>query len=146
MFQNRITGPRPVCLIFIEDFWPKFHWFWNSGSGGDFYFKLCRTFCSVKGNSLWNLETIFSPPVLFLRTVPKQYFFVDLGLSLTYCRACVLQFCGHLMGKGWSLAFPMCDVFLFFITFPFGVLVQVWYLIVSIPDLCILPLFGRGHY
>ena len=71
---------------------------------------------------------------------------MDLGLSLTYCRACVLQFCGHLMGKGRSLASPMCDVLLFFITFPFDVLNQVWYLIVSIPDLCILPHFGRGHY
>ena len=28
-----------------------------------------------------------------------------------------------------------------FVTFPYGVLGQVWYLIVSIPDLCILPYF-----
>ena len=40
----------------------------------------------------------------------------------------------------------MCDVFLNFITFPFGVLVQVWFLIVSIPDLCLLPHFGIRHY
>ena len=39
----------------------------------------------------------------------------------------------------------MCDVFLSFITFSLGVLGQVWYLIVSIPDLCLLPYFGRGH-
>ena len=54
--------------------------------------------------------------------------------------------CGHMMGKGLSLASPMFDVFLSFITFPFGVLGQVLYLIVSIPDLCLLPNFGRGHY
>ena len=28
-----------------------------------------------------------------------------------------------------------------FITFPYGVLGQVWYLIVWIPDLCLLPYF-----
>ena len=28
-----------------------------------------------------------------------------------------------------------------FVTFPFGILGQVWYLIVSIPDLCILTFF-----
>ena len=28
-----------------------------------------------------------------------------------------------------------------FVIFPCGVLCQVWYLIVSIPDLCILPYF-----
>ena len=28
-----------------------------------------------------------------------------------------------------------------FVTFPFGVLGLVWYLIVSIPDLCLLPYF-----
>ena len=31
----------------------------------------------------------------------------------------------------------MCDVCLCFVTFPYGVLSQVWYLIVSIPDLCL---------
>ena len=29
-----------------------------------------------------------------------------------------------------------------FVTFPYGVLGKVWYLIVSIPDLCILPNFS----
>ena len=28
---------------------------------------------------------------------------------------------------------------MFFVTFPYGVLGQVWYLIASIPDLCLLP-------
>ena len=30
----------------------------------------------------------------------------------------------------------VCGVFCEFVTFPFGILGQVWYLIVSIPDLC----------
>ena len=33
----------------------------------------------------------------------------------------------------------MFDVFLCFATFPYGVLGQVWYLIVSNPDFCLLP-------
>ena len=35
----------------------------------------------------------------------------------------------------------MCDVCCVFVTFPRGILGQVWYLIVSIPDLCLLPYF-----
>ena len=31
-----------------------------------------------------------------------------------------------------------------FVTFPFGILSQVWYLIVSIPDLCPLSYFGKN--
>ena len=36
----------------------------------------------------------------------------------------------------------VCDVKLCFVTFPCGVLGQVWYLIVSIPDLCRLSYFS----
>ena len=35
----------------------------------------------------------------------------------------------------------LCVVFLCFVTFPCSVLGQVWYLIVSIPDLCLLTYF-----
>ena len=35
----------------------------------------------------------------------------------------------------------VCDVCCDFVTFPFGILGQVWYLIVSIPDLCCLSYF-----
>ena len=52
-----------------------------------------------------------------------------------------LQSCGHLLGKGWPLGPLVCDVFLSFVTFPYGVLGQVWYLIVWIPDFCPLPYF-----
>ena len=34
------------------------------------------------------------------------------------------------------------DVYCDFVTFPFGILGQVWYLIVSIPDPCCLSYFG----
>ena len=38
------------------------------------------------------------------------------------------------------LAF-VCDVYCVFVTFPFGILGLVWYLVVSIPDPCCLSYF-----
>ena len=38
----------------------------------------------------------------------------------------------------------VCGVSCEFVTFPCGILGQVWYLIVSIPDLCILTYFVFG--
>ena len=35
----------------------------------------------------------------------------------------------------------VCDVYCGFVTFPFGILGHVWYLIVSIPDPCCLSNF-----
>ena len=35
----------------------------------------------------------------------------------------------------------VCDVYCDFVTFPFGILGQVWYLVVSIPDPCCLSYF-----
>ena len=43
-----------------------------------------------------------------------------LCLSFPYCLVCFLQPCGSLV----------CYVFLCFVSFPYGVLGQVWYLIV----------------
>ena len=37
----------------------------------------------------------------------------------------------------------VCDAYCEFITIPFGILGQVWYLIVSIPDHCCLSYFDR---
>ena len=49
--------------------------------------------------------------------------------------------CGHLLGKGLPLSSrlwcPVCH-------FPIGILGQVWYLIVSIPDLCTRTYFVVG--
>ena len=51
-----------------------------------------------------------------------------------------LQPCDHLLGKGGPLGCLVCCVFLCFCYLPYGVLSQVWYLIVPIPDLY-LPLY-----
>ena len=48
---------------------------------------------------------------------------------------CSLLPCGHLLGMA-----LLCDVCVF-VTFPCGILGQVWYLIVLIPHLCHLSYF-----
>ena len=40
----------------------------------------------------------------------------------------------------------VCGVWLWVCHFPIGILGQVWYLIVSIPDLCTLTYFGIHPY
>ena len=44
-------------------------------------------------------------------------------------------------GVGAGLLSLVCGVCCDSVTFPFGILGQVWYLIVSIPDLCRLSYF-----
>ena len=92
-----------------------------------------------------------------------------------FVRICLLMPCGHLLGKGWPLGSRLwCLIvklslfhwylgpgvvldcldpwslpsFYFncaFVTFPCGILGQVWYLIVMIPDLCRLSYFYFGQ-
>ena len=45
------------------------------------------------------------------------------------------------VGKGLTSWLLFCDVYCDFVTFPFGILGQVLYLIVSIPDHCCLSYF-----
>ena len=51
--------------------------------------------------------------------------------------------CGHLTGMANPLTF-VCDVNCDFVTFLFGILGQVWYLIVSISDDCCLSYFQNN--
>ena len=80
--------------------------------------------------------------------VPEGTFFPNrcntCTLFLLYCLVCSLQTCGHLVaGKGLTfwLSCVWC-VSCVFVTFQYGVLCQVWYLILSILDLCLLPYFA----
>ena len=56
---------------------------------------------------------------------------------LFFVRVCLYVLCGHLLGKGWPLGSRLWCL-LWVCHFPIGILGQVWYLIVSIPDLCTL--------
>ena len=49
---------------------------------------------------------------------------------------------GHLLERGWTLG-SLCGVLLWVCHFPIDILGQVWYLIVSIPDICTLTYFGH---
>ena len=72
--------------------------------------------------------------------------FVDLFMFLFWLvfamsvRVCLYVLCGHLLGKGWPLGSRLWCL-LWVCHFPIGILGQVWYLIVSIPDLCTFTYF-----
>ena len=59
---------------------------------------------------------------------------------LCFVRLCLYVLRGHLLGKGWPLGSRLWCL-LWVCHFPIGILGQVWYLIVSIPDLCNLTYF-----
>ena len=59
---------------------------------------------------------------------------------LCFVHVCLYVLCGHLLGKGWPLGSRLWCL-LWVCHFPFGILGQVWYLIVSIPDLCTITYF-----
>ena len=59
---------------------------------------------------------------------------------LCFVRVCLYVLCGHLLGKGWPLGSRLWCL-LWVCHFPVGILGQVWYLIVSIPDLCTITYF-----
>ena len=67
--------------------------------------------------------------------------FVDLlcfcSVLCLLCFVCVCLYVlrGHLLGKGWPLGSRLWCL-LWVCHFPIGILGRVWYLIVSIPDLC----------
>ena len=59
---------------------------------------------------------------------------------LCFVRVCLYVLCGHLLGKGWPLGSRLWCL-LWVCHFPIGILGQMWYLIVSIPDLCTITYF-----
>ena len=82
---------------------------------------------------------------IFLLTVSRWCFFCGSFLLFVSCLSCFLvcslQPCGHLLGQGEPFGSLVCDVSCLFVTFPCDVLGQVCYLIVSNPNLCLLPYF-----
>ena len=75
-----------------------------------------------------------SKAVLLLRIICVIYV-----LCSSCFRICSLLPSGHLLGNG-LFVMSNCD----FVTFPCGILGEVWYLIVLIPDLCRLSYFARN--
>ena len=87
---------------------------------------------------------------IFLLTVPKRYFFCgSFVFSCVLCFSCfrVLYCC--LVVTCWERAILLAlvgNVYCVFVTFPCGILGQVWYLIVSYPDLCRLSYFKQNVF
>ena len=76
--------------------------------------------------------------ILFLTYVSR--------LSLLYCLVGYLKPCDTCWERVDSLALLCVMILCVFVTFLYGVLSQVWYLIVSIPDLCRLLYFHLKTY
>ena len=83
-----------------------------------------------------------SPPVKYFTDRSKAvlllwifYVFALSCVCYVFVRVCLYVLCGHLLGKSWPLGSRLwCPIWV--CHFPIGILGQVWYLIVSIPDLC----------
>ena len=92
-------------------------------------------------------EVGLSPPVKYFTDRSKAilllwifYVFVLSCVCYVFVRVCLYVLCGHLLGKGWPLGSRLWCL-LWVCHFLIGILGQVWYLIVSIPDLCTLTYF-----
>ena len=74
-------------------------------------------------------------------TLPLWIFFVIcvLCLSLPYCIICFWSVLVTCLERADLLALLYVMYSCVFVHYPYGVLGQVWYLIVSISDLCLLP-------
>ena len=82
---------------------------------------------------------------IFLMTVPRRYFFCGSFVLFMSCvchafasvHCCLVVTCWERV----DLLALVCDVYCVFVTFPCVNLAQVWYLIVSIPDICHLSYY-----
>ena len=86
-------------------------------------------------------------PSIFLLAVQRRYFFCGsfLLFVLHVCHSVLSAPCSLLITCWKSadvLALSCVIISSVFVTFPYGILGQVWYLMVPIPDLCLLPCFN----
>ena len=104
---------------------------------------------------IWTKGEVFAPwnqfkpsSKIFLLTVPRWYFlsgsFSFVLFMSRVCHAFASVHCCHVVTwrERTDLLALVCDVYCDFVTFPFGILGQVCYLIVSIPDHCCLYYFN----
>ena len=90
----------------------------------------------------WRRETGWSLPVKYFtersKAVLLLWIFYDFSVL---CMLCLYVTCW----EGADLLAFVCCVFILVCHFPIGILGQVWYLIVSIPDICTLTYFVWNH-
>ena len=96
----------------------------------------------------WNRFKLSSKT--FLLTVPRQYFFYGYYVLFLSCISQAFASVHCCLVVTWrdraNLLALVCDVYCNFVTFPFGFLGKVWYLIVLIPDPCYLSSFVNGIF
>ena len=100
----------------------------------------------------WRRKTDLSPPVKYFTDRSKVvlllwifYFFFLSCVCYAFVRVCLYVPCGHLLVKwltSWlSFVVSNCAFVTCVCHVPIGIIGQVWYLIVSIPNLCTLTYF-----
>ena len=114
------------------------------------YGSLCSRWCSWKIKPYLlifkrrqNLKMLSAAKYrwLFKSSFVDLLCFCSVLCLLCFVRVCLYVLRGHLLGKGWPLGSRLWCL-LSVCHFPIGILGQVWYLIVSIPDLCNLTYFN----
>ena len=87
---------------------------------------------------------------IFLLTVQRRYFFCRSFVLFMSCVCHAFASVHCCLVVAWresaDLFALVCDVYCDCVTYPVGILGQVWYLIVSIPDPCCLPYFVPKYF
>ena len=95
-------------------------------------------------------QTCLSPQVIFFTDRSKAVLLLWIFFAVVFCvYHAVLSVHSSLVVTCWERADLLDLLYVmfscaFFITFPCGVLDQVWYLIVLLPDLCLVPYFANN--
>ena len=94
------------------------------------------------------VKHVYSSAFFFLLTVPRRCFFCGSFILFAFhvCHAVLSVLCSLVVTcreRADLLALLYVMFSCVFVTFPYGVLGLMLYLIVSIPDLCLLPYFKR---
>ena len=95
-----------------------------------YWLKIMRISDFILNTTKWSTDRSEAVFLLWI-----FYVFVLSCVCFVFVRVCLYVLCGHLQGKGWPLGSRLWCL-LWVCHFPIGILGQVWYLIVSIPDLC----------
>ena len=132
------------CCVLIYVFWGMVRWWVGGLSCGP---NICVSWsASGLGVGLAPLGRFKPSSKIFYWPFQGGTSFVDLLCFcsvlclLCFVHVCLYVLCGHLLGKGWPLGSRLWCL-LWVCHFPIGILGQVWYLIVSIPDLCTITYF-----
>ena len=129
----------------VNNFWDMLSTIRLSPLGSSIFRKYTKLFNAFKRygrypNDLSAMPRGVSVAHIYVLKLPLHHLFVLSYVCYVFVRVCLYVLCGHLLGKGWPLGSYLWSL-LWVCHFDIGILGQVWYLIVSIPDLCTLTYF-----